>query len=392
MEQNQEMEDPKTNFYLQKLREEHLNIPDFLLERRNQILNHLKIPVIKVSDLFTELIIEESWMGWNIDRKSMGRLISWTSEGKVPGRRNMRLNSAKDIFIMAIPVSKTPLIINKENENYFEGMDKNIPKDGSMIGIKYAFFPNSILNKDDEKLVDTQPIYFYLFKDILTSDDLNMNSFFCEYNEAKWAVKCRKIISSNDCFNEICNDKFQILSDHPKLNLMLGQSAMLGNLYAQISLAAYAYLGRHKIPKDWVLARGLYWMAIKNGAISYLYDYAKMLANGEGGPKDTIGARNLYYLATSYGIINAKNNYAMMLYQGEGGPQDLVGAREIFHQLALKNFARAQNNFAFMLEKGMGGPIDLVMARIFYQKAIQNGSKTAKENYERVMLKLSSNK
>jgi hypothetical protein len=120
-------------------------------------------PVITVNKLFNEILaFPEPIDGWQVDSYSTFAISIWTREQD--GLRQRRLSENKDNFVLTHSLTSGPVLLNDANAWFFEGASNDFARDGTWMGLKYAFLPESVLlEKDADR---DAPLYFYLFKKV----------------------------------------------------------------------------------------------------------------------------------------------------------------------------------------------------------------------------------
>jgi hypothetical protein len=127
-------------------------------------------PTIPAGLLFSELINETSYQGWEIH--GTGVLVNHLQQR--PGSKKEILKALSDL---ESPVSKnplyhvndTPIALTQETEWFFDGLEPELKKqkDATWIGYKYLLYPNAVI--DTRKFTDpesSKPLPIYLLKKV----------------------------------------------------------------------------------------------------------------------------------------------------------------------------------------------------------------------------------
>jgi TPR repeat protein len=114
---------------------------------------------------------------------------------------------------------------------------------------------------------------------------------------------------------------------------------------------------------------------------SVQFEYARLLAAGDGVPMDLSLPAKCYKLAADQNHANAQNSNAACLEKGQGVSIDLVLAARSYKLAADQNCFPVQNNYALYLQYGRGVPVDLVLAARYYKLAADQNDALGQFNY-----------
>jgi TPR repeat protein len=359
-------------------------------------------PVITVADLFSEVIISETYREWRVVGTS--QLNTWP-QTKLRQNKLAELSENNNYFLTH-SLTKKPVIITENTESFFQGLPIDIARNGSWMGLKYVFFPSSVLSPQESN-DPGEPISFYLVKEV--PNPLEGDEFEAPLDEKKVNKRISQLNDSYNCYHSSFAHQ---IGDETCLNTsMCLASANLGNPQAQFEMACH--YNRNGDPKK---RRDYSKRAADQGHAQSQADYAWMLQHGVGGDVDLISAREYYKKAVDQGYAEAQNNYAWMLQNGVGGNADLelagvyyklaadaglpkyqgnyarflfdlggelhlASARKYYKLAADQGHARAQFNYADMLQNGLGGDVDLISAREYYKRAADQGHAEAQNRY-----------
>jgi hypothetical protein len=147
-------------------------------------------PVVTVYKLFVDLVMEDEFEGWKI--AGISNIQVWT-QGEQGGLRKRRLAENKDHFILTYPLTNKPVLLNEANQEFFSDVPKEYPRDGTWMGFKYAFLPESVLLPTDADL--GSPVYFFLLKRL---KETNFKHPMLARSKATWR---KRPIVSTACIN-----------------------------------------------------------------------------------------------------------------------------------------------------------------------------------------------
>lgn len=258
---------------------------------------------------------------------------------------------------------------------------------------------------------------------------------------APWYLKAAKLgdVEAQKNLGEIYSQGCGVPVNYQLAIKWYREAAKNGNINAQCGLADMLYEGQG-VPQDFLEAARWYEESAKPGpkignpraifSIGYMYefgqgvkqDYKKaakwysMIAEeyenqkpwtlhtalnihdcmfrlgtlyhfGNGVSKNLKVALKWYLCAAKYEHPIALYNLGCMYYEGEGVSQDNNKAFEYFEKSANEDYGKAQYNLGACFELGIGTDIDLERAKTWYEKAMQQGHESAREAYDRIMMR-----
>lgn len=333
----------------------------------------VRAPKITVTQLFVDLATDDEYEGWKI--AGINKIQTWTQNH---GERGRQLAKFQDDPIYVIPVTENPVLLNAANAEFFADVQNDYPRDGTWLGFKYAFLPESVM---PPKAADFgAPIYFFLLKRVAVQQGVETevpDAGVIERNLAKRS-------HSYYCYFQAQEHKAK---NQPVLcNALLKQAADKGDVRAQWQYAEIIRFGVDG-PVNLEKARVYYKLAAEQGLKIAQNQYGAMLLTGEGGPIDSVNARVYFKGAADQGMKEAEYNYGALLENGKGGPVDLENARLYYKRAADQGMKEGQFPYALMLARGKGGPVDLANARVYYKRAADQGMKVAQYNYGALLVK-----
>jgi hypothetical protein len=264
-------------------------------------------PKLTVESLFGEVIVglddELTEQGWEL--QGAQGLIEWPQGEPAEKAAGLGQVAHQHVWIPICSLTSRPVRLTEEQESldFFRGVPEppaGVPRDGSMIGFKYLFYPNAVVDSAQLPGGGGEPLAFFLVKPV--PEDLT---------EADVAPP---------------------LSGEAEAEQTLKQRLGYDDYHSARALAGNGRL---------------------EGALSLLeaasdtgYCQAQFLQGAVEGLREPPGSpersRNLYQLAADQGLAEAQVAYGRMLLLGEGGPVDLVGALEYFGRAAARGLAEAQ--------------------------------------------------
>jgi TPR repeat protein len=119
-----------------------------------------------------------------------------------------------------------------------------------------------------------------------------------------------------------------------------------------------------------------------------LYTRAMMFFEGDDCPQDYVQAAQLCMAAAKQGLAMAQHALALMYENGHGMPRSYSEAARWYHKAAGQGYAGSQNNLGVLFETGCGVARDYGHALELYRMAADNGDENARENRQRLELRL----
>ena len=228
-------------------------------------------------------------------------LIEWSRGGNERSAALVRIRTERFHIPMAALTEKpVRLTTDAESQQFFQGVPNGIPRDGSMIGFKYAFYPNSVLGWDEAADTAEVPLVFFLVR--TATPDLTKEDLEPPLDQKSEAERHQASYLRYEAYFAYKNLKSQ---DRPADALaMLQASAQGGYCQAQFALASHE--------------------------------------TDLGTPHSLRRAREGFRLAAGQDMREAQYAYGIMLGQGEGGPVDLTAARTHIERAAAQGHPRAQ--------------------------------------------------
>ena len=176
------------------------------------------------------------------------------------------------------------------------------------------------------------------------------------------------------------------------LIILLGSTGMSASADYQVGFTAY-----HK--GDYATAlRAWKPLAENKGILSFTYSkqdiinaqifLGLMYEKGQGVSQNYKTAVKWYKLAAKQGFANAQNNLGVMYRDGQGVTQDDKTAVKWFRLAAEQGYADGQSSLGFMYDTGRGVIQDNVYAHMWYNIAASSGEKTARENKDIIVTKM----
>lgn len=320
-------------------------------------------PRITVPTLFSEVILEPVYQGWQV--AGVSPLTYWPQSD----RRQERLAQMATIeaFVLTYTLNTKPVRVTAKNAAFFEGLSAEVPRDGTRMAYKYVFFPKSVVSPEDSS-EPGEPIYFYLLREV--PQGTKKNVFQNPPSPQAIAQTLKRHQQAFDCYYSAC-----YLRDHGQFAMartMLQMSADFGNPYAQYEWGLYLQATQKELE-----ARVYFKMAADQGHSSCQFLYAQSLVEGVEGDTDFPTARTYFQLAAAQGDPRAQVIFASMCAEGEGGAIDLVLARMNYKLAADQGNPVAQRVYAHMLKTGQGGSVNLRGAIRYYRKLAENGDPAA---------------
>jgi hypothetical protein len=325
-------------------------------------------PQITVPALFSEVILEPEYQGWQLD--GVGPLTYWPRSE----RRQERLAQMAGIeaLVLTYPLTTKPVRLTQKNAKFFTGLSTSFSRDGKWMAFKYVFYPKSVVSPEDSN-DPGEPIFFFLVRE--APEGTPRNEFENPPSQEQVDQTVKRHGQSFDCYYSACYHR-----EHGQAaiaRVMVEMSADFGNPYAQYELGVVLqYTG------DEEGARVYFKMAADQGHAECQTRYAYQLAEGIGGDVDLAGAREYYRRAAVQGHDVAELVFASMCEEGEGGEIDLPLALVFYKRAADKGSVIAQHVYANLLKDGRSGFINIEGAKKYYRMASQNGDRRATQKLE----------
>ena len=282
------------------------------------------------------------------------------------------------IPVTALTQKPVRLTTDAESLRFFQGVPEqadDIPRDGSMIGFKYAFYPNSVVHSNDRQERGKEPIVFFMLRK--ATPDLTEADLEPPLEQDAEDAHHRRHVHRYDAYSAYL--RLHERGQAEEALKRLRESALGGYCQAQLALAKHEW--SKQSPGSHAQAREWYRLAAEQGMPQAQHCHGAMLCQGEGGPADPAAARLEFRHAADQGHVESQFTYAFLLRQGLGGAVDWVTARAYFQMAADQGHPEAQYSLAVMLRLGEGGWSDPSMARTLVQSSAEQGYREAQYAY-----------
>ena len=159
-----------------------------------------------------------------------------------------------------------------------------------------------------------------------------------------------------------------------------GGEAEAQALYGQMLLD-----GR-EVARDDAAALGWFTRAAAQDHLMALNMVGRCYDLGWGTPVDKARAAECFRIGADRGLAEAQYNYATLLALGEGVAQDRAAALAWLERAAAQGFAKAVNVIGSFAEDGWAGPVDLARAASCYARAAAGGDFRGCFNHARMQI------
>ncbi len=218
-----------------------------------------------------------------------------------------------------------------------------------------------------------QYLYGYYWDSGFTQSQSNSNAFHWYQLAAEqgYAPAQNNLASLYDGGEDIPKDHYQAVA-------WLSKAAEQGHCMAQNNLADKYYSGKG-VAQDYTLAMNWYKKAAEQGHAKSQYDVGYQYEKGLGVDQNYRKAAHWFKKSAIQGHSNAQYHLGKLYYYGHGGSEDNTLAFYWLSKSSDQNNGHAQAILGEMYAEGYGVAVDYAMAEKLYNKAILNGSKSARK-------------
>lgn len=315
-------------------------------------------PKITVASLFNELIVvnpdKETYEGWVPSGLENSKIPYWIQTAERKKRLNFIQASHVEVNIPAENLK--PIRITHETSKFFEGIHKDIPLDGSKVGIKYTFFPEAMMNPAKYSEIGN-PISFFLVKDAREFSDSELMSVPTKEQISEFYLK---------------------YSNQAKRNHELGEK--------------YHSMGGRALKQNPKLASKYFKAGADKGHVDSTYVMGQLILKGIGVKRNVDKGIKLLEIASKsegLGTVQMLGQIALEAgqeFKGTDKEQDYLKIARGAFETAAKDLhdAQSQNQYGFMIYSGIGGPEDENEGINWWAKSAQQGNQAALNNLLKV--------
>jgi hypothetical protein len=265
-------------------------------------------PQLTVERLFGEVLVglddELTEQGWEL-HGAQG-LIEWPQGEPAAKAAGLQEVAQRHLLIPVPALTPKPVRLTEEQESldYFRGVPEGpagVARDGSMMGFKYVFYPNAIVDSAEVEGGGGEPLAFFLVKAIPEAlAEGEAEAPLPREEEVERTLKQRL------GYDDYHHAKALAGKGHFSGALPLLETASSTG-YCQAQFLQGAVAGLCEPPGPQEKARDLFRLAADQGLAEAQVAYAGMLQRGEGGAVDRESAREYLQLAAAQGMAEAKH-------------------------------------------------------------------------------------